>query len=285
MVAILSLGPTLASVSNLKSESIGVRFEGEERLGLEAWSVVNRIVSIKEMNTTNLAFWLFVVSLSSNLLSMPVTGFAFDFVGKMVQTPRMPMTMIRRIRSNSQHPNDMKNARSRKSILRVEPPMSSYDVDTDEEAEQRLGENSMGDPHTSVAAATSSATNGGVNGGSSTMNHGGGGGRFDSLLSSVGLEGKLKHISDLPSERTISTYDIFCNRELRMSAVRAIGFDMDYTLCQYQQPAFDKLAFDGAKEKLVYKLGYPKEVLDFEYDHEVRMKRGKRLERLLVQFH
>ena len=43
----------------------------------------------------------------------------------------------------------------------------------------------------------------------------------------------------------------------------------DYTLAQYQQPAFDRLAFDGAKEKLVMRLGYPKEVLDFEYDHEV----------------
>jgi hypothetical protein len=43
----------------------------------------------------------------------------------------------------------------------------------------------------------------------------------------------------------------------------------DYTLAQYRQPAFDKLAFDGAKEKLVYKLGYPEEVLEFEYDHEV----------------
>lgn len=42
---------------------------------------------------------------------------------------------------------------------------------------------------------------------------------------------------------------------------------MDYTLAQYQQPAFDKLAFDGAKEKLVKSLGYPSEVLDFEYDH------------------
>ena len=46
---------------------------------------------------------------------------------------------------------------------------------------------------------------------------------------------------------------------------------MDYTLAQYKQPAFDKLAFDGAKEKLVKKLGYPEAVLDFEYDHEVRL--------------
>ena len=37
---------------------------------------------------------------------------------------------------------------------------------------------------------------------------------------------------------------------------------------QYEQPAFDKLAFDGAKEKLVKALGYPEDVLDFEYDHK-----------------
>lgn len=45
--------------------------------------------------------------------------------------------------------------------------------------------------------------------------------------------------------------------------------DMDYTIAQYKQPAFDKLAFDGAKEKLVKKLGYPEKLLDVEYDHTV----------------
>ncbi len=44
---------------------------------------------------------------------------------------------------------------------------------------------------------------------------------------------------------------------------------MDYTLAQYKQPAFDQLAFDGAKEKLVHQLGYPEELLDIEYDHSV----------------
>jgi 5'-nucleotidase len=42
---------------------------------------------------------------------------------------------------------------------------------------------------------------------------------------------------------------------------------MDYTLAQYQQPNFDRLAFDGAKQKLVQNLGYPDDVLSFEYDH------------------
>jgi hypothetical protein len=46
---------------------------------------------------------------------------------------------------------------------------------------------------------------------------------------------------------------------------------MDYTLSQYKQSAFDKLAFGGAKDKLVTILGYPKELLDAEYDHTVHV--------------
>ena len=44
--------------------------------------------------------------------------------------------------------------------------------------------------------------------------------------------------------------DIFCNRELNMKQIEAIGFDMDYTLAQYNY-AFELLAFEGAKQKLV----------------------------------
>jgi hypothetical protein len=94
-------------------------------------------------------------------------------------------------------------------------------------------------------------------------------GRFDRLLKQTGLSGKLKHVGGLPQVRPITPNDIFCNREVNMERIKSIGFDMDFTLAQYQQPAFDKLAFDGAKEKLVEKLGYPEDVLDFEYDHEV----------------
>eukprot|EP00752_Nemacystus_decipiens_P006623 g5954.t1 len=61
--------------------------------------------------------------------------------------------------------------------------------------------------------------------------------------------------------------EIFCNRELNMNQVKAVGFDMDYTLAQYFT-AFDQLAFDGAKAKLLKDLGYPREVDGFEYDPE-----------------
>ncbi|GMI19100.1 hypothetical protein TeGR_g12005, partial [Tetraparma gracilis] len=47
---------------------------------------------------------------------------------------------------------------------------------------------------------------------------------------------------------------------------------MDYTLAAYL-PAFDLLAFDGAREKLVRTMGYPRKVLEFGYDPE-RWARG-----------
>lgn len=49
--------------------------------------------------------------------------------------------------------------------------------------------------------------------------------------------------------------------------IRAVGFDMDYTLAQYYT-VFDQLAFDGAKDKLVRDLGYPEQVDKFNYDPE-----------------
>ncbi|CAM9774167.1 unnamed protein product, partial [Heterosigma akashiwo] len=52
-------------------------------------------------------------------------------------------------------------------------------------------------------------------------------------------------------EHIASETDIFCNRELKMSSLKAIGFDMDYTLSRYYQE-FDLLAYEGAKEKLVH---------------------------------
>ena len=70
----------------------------------------------------------------------------------------------------------------------------------------------------------------------------------------------------------IGDEDIFCNRELRMDSIQAIGFDMDYTLAQYNVP-FELLAYNGARDKLVDNLGYPDTVKSFEYD-STYFKRG-----------
>mmetsp|Transcript_19323 Transcript_19323/g.42030 ORF Transcript_19323/g.42030 Transcript_19323/m.42030 type:complete len:623 (-) Transcript_19323:385-2253(-) len=155
--------------------------------------------------------------------------------------------------------------RTTSSLITTLDMSSSADVDADEDAEQRLGGD---EDDNNDGVVVGDGTQFLVEGSNLNSNN-----RWEGLLTSTGLEGKLRHVVDLPAERKISTFDIFCNRELKVDNLKAIGFDMDYTLARYQQPAFDKLAFDGAKAKLVNILGYPEEVLDFEYDHE-RWTRG-----------
>jgi 5'-nucleotidase len=49
---------------------------------------------------------------------------------------------------------------------------------------------------------------------------------------------------------------VFCNRALRMAGISWVGFDMDYTLAIYDQPAMDELSIRATVEKLVLR-GYP----------------------------
>ncbi len=49
---------------------------------------------------------------------------------------------------------------------------------------------------------------------------------------------------------------VFCNRNLKFSGISWIGFDMDYTLAIYDQPAMDDLSIRATIEKLI-KRGYP----------------------------
>ena len=51
--------------------------------------------------------------------------------------------------------------------------------------------------------------------------------------------------------------EVFCNRALNMRRVMAVGFDMDYTLAQYNPQSFELLAHRGAMDKLVNFMGYP----------------------------
>ncbi|HMI30567.1 MAG TPA: 5'-nucleotidase domain-containing protein, partial [Candidatus Limnocylindrales bacterium] len=59
---------------------------------------------------------------------------------------------------------------------------------------------------------------------------------------------------------------VFVNRNLRLSKIRAIGFDLDHTLAHYDPIPVEELAFDLTKQKLVESKGYPKEILDLKYD-------------------
>lgn len=60
-------------------------------------------------------------------------------------------------------------------------------------------------------------------------------------------------------------HKIFCNRTLNMKHIKAIGFDMDYTLSLYKTDTFEVLAYAETLKKLV-QLGYPKEIIDFQFD-------------------
>jgi hypothetical protein len=93
--------------------------------------------------------------------------------------------------------------------------MASYEVDSDEDAEQRLGEGAMLNENPFAAVMENAYVNGNADAG-----------RYGDVLASVGLQGKLKHTDKLPKDRVVSSYDIFCNRELKQDAIAAIGFDM-----------------------------------------------------------
>jgi len=74
------------------------------------------------------------------------------------------------------------------------------------------------------------------------------------------------------SSSSVQPGGIFCNRELPLSQIESVGFDMDYTLAQYS-PAFDLLAYEGAKRKLVQEMGYPAAVAGLAFEPE-RFSRG-----------
>jgi hypothetical protein len=110
-------------------------------------------------------------------------------------------------------------ARHRQTFSRPASTLSSssYGQDSDEDAEQRLGEKVVEVVVDSPPEAAKPSPNGG---GHDVV------GRYDDLLADVGLEGKLKQASELPAARKISSHDIFCNRELGLDMIGAIGFDM-----------------------------------------------------------
>lgn len=76
-----------------------------------------------------------------------------------------------------------------------------------------------------------------------------------------------KTLDDIPTHERV-----FCNRSLNMRSIKAVGFDMDYTLAQYKLEVFEKLAYEETLKKLVG-MGYPKKILDFEFDN-THMIRG-----------
>jgi HAD superfamily 5'-nucleotidase-like hydrolase len=56
---------------------------------------------------------------------------------------------------------------------------------------------------------------------------------------------------------------VFCNRTLNFRALRAIGYDMDYTLVDYRADVFERRVYEMARESFLSE-GWPVEGLDFD---------------------
>jgi 5'-nucleotidase len=67
----------------------------------------------------------------------------------------------------------------------------------------------------------------------------------------------------LPAHRRVWT-----NRNLRMSAIDAVGFDMDHTLALYNSATFEQLCFEMAVDNLIQVKGYPQEIKSVKYDRK-----------------
>lgn len=61
---------------------------------------------------------------------------------------------------------------------------------------------------------------------------------------------------------------IYVNRILNMKKIKAIGFDMDYTLVRYKTEHFEKFTHEQVLKKLVQVKNYPKEIQDLQFDFQ-----------------
>ena len=59
---------------------------------------------------------------------------------------------------------------------------------------------------------------------------------------------------------------IFINRTLNLKKIKAIGFDMDYTIVRYHTQEFEKFTHQESLKKLVSEKNYPEEILNLKFD-------------------
>lgn len=62
---------------------------------------------------------------------------------------------------------------------------------------------------------------------------------------------------------------VFCNRTLNLRSIRAVGFDMDYTLIHYRIEEWERRAYEHARQRLVAR-GWPLEEVRFDYGMTTR---------------
>lgn len=59
---------------------------------------------------------------------------------------------------------------------------------------------------------------------------------------------------------------IHANRELNMSKIKMVGFDMDYTLAVYKKLPMETLQYDLARQYIIDHMAYPKDINRLQFD-------------------
>lgn len=65
---------------------------------------------------------------------------------------------------------------------------------------------------------------------------------------------------------------IHANRELNMSKIKLIGFDMDYTLAIYKKLPMESLQYDLARNYLIDNMAYTKALQGFNFDQDLMIR-------------
>ena len=73
----------------------------------------------------------------------------------------------------------------------------------------------------------------------------------------------LRFLADAPDPA--AEQQVFVNRTLRMESVRCVGFDLDWTLADYERLPLERLTFDLALGRLVDHHGYPEPVRQISF--------------------
>jgi 5'-nucleotidase len=94
--------------------------------------------------------------------------------------------------------------------------------------------------------------------------------RASQLLADVEL---ARLLSKVPENGHIDrARQVFVNRNLRLSRIAMVGFDMDYTLAIYHMRRLEQLSFDLTLARLIAHYGYPAAIGAIRYDAEFGMR-------------
>jgi HAD superfamily 5'-nucleotidase-like hydrolase len=67
-------------------------------------------------------------------------------------------------------------------------------------------------------------------------------------------------------ERLHPAEAVYTNRDLDLSQIKLVGFDMDYTLAIYKKQPMEQLQYDLTVERIIQRAGYPEEIRQLTYD-------------------